>query len=47
MAGLVMPEVQHVMVMTRELHLWFTADERVSTQAVLSGFQIEVKDLVR
>lgn len=40
---LVMPEVQ----MTSSKHLWFTANETVTTQTVLEGFQITVQDLVR
>ena len=44
---LVLPEVQHLLVMTREEHMWFMANEMVTARTTLKGFQVAVKDLVR
>lgn len=44
---LVMPEVQRVLIMTATHHLWLTADETATTQTILKGFQIRVRDLVK
>lgn len=44
---LVMPEVQHLLVITTTEHLWFTASETVTTRTALKGFQITVQDLVK
>ncbi len=43
---IVFPEAQWVFVLTQNQHLWFTADETVSTQTVLKGFSVNVKELV-
>jgi Uma2 family endonuclease len=43
---MVLPEAQWVLVITQNQHLWFTADEVVSTQDVLTGFSITVRELV-
>jgi Uma2 family endonuclease len=43
---IVFPEAQWIFVLTQNQHLWFTADETVSTQAVLKGFSINVGELV-
>jgi Uma2 family endonuclease len=43
---MVFPDAQWVFVITHNQHLWFTADEVVSTQIVLKGFSITVRELV-
>ncbi|AFZ28915.1 protein of unknown function DUF820 [Gloeocapsa sp. PCC 7428] len=43
---LVFPEAQWILTLTQNQHLWFTADEVVSTQVVLAGFSIPVQELL-
>ncbi|MEO1402905.1 MAG: Uma2 family endonuclease [Cyanobacteria bacterium J06635_1] len=43
---MVFPDAQWVLVLTEKQHLWFTADEVATTQIVLKGFSVMVKDLV-
>lgn len=43
---LVFPEAQWIFILTQNQHLWFTANEVVSTQVVLTGFSIAVQELL-
>lgn len=43
---LIFPEAQWILILTQNQHLWFTADEVVSTQVVLTGFSIPVQELL-
>lgn len=43
---LVFPEAQWILILTQNQHLWFTADEVVGTQVVLTGFSIAVQELL-
>lgn len=43
---LVFPEAQWILILTQNQHLWFTANDVVSTQVVLTGFEIAVQELL-
>jgi Uma2 family endonuclease len=43
---MVFPTAQWILILTQTQHLWFTADEVASTQVVLKGFNIPVRELV-
>lgn len=43
---LIFPDAQWILVLTQNQHLWFTADEVVNTQVVLTGFSIAVQELL-
>jgi Uma2 family endonuclease len=42
----VFPTAQWILILTQSQHLWLTADEVASTQVVLKGFSIAVRELV-
>ncbi|OKH23932.1 Uma2 family endonuclease [Chroogloeocystis siderophila] len=43
---LVFPEAKWILILTQNQHLWFTANDVVSTQVVLTGFSITVQELL-
>ncbi|MUL38906.1 Uma2 family endonuclease [Gloeocapsopsis dulcis] len=43
---LVFPEAQWIFILTQNQHLWFTANEVISTQVVLTGFSVAVQELL-
>jgi len=43
---LIFPDAKWILILTQNQHLWFTANDVVSTQVVLTGFSIAVQELL-